>query len=424
MSKTRKHLTAVIAVIAAVSCIAAVPAAVGNSGLFPNISITASAAGKVSYTGTDGKTYSVSSYKTIKSSTTKLTAGWYVVSGSVTVNSRMNVTGDVSLILTDGAVLTAKEGIGVASGCTFNVYSSVGSSGTLYAGTKDGYNASASSGSCGIGGDKAIINICGGNVYAVGGKNAYGIVGSSVNLDWTDLGDSIRASSYSGKISASSVFADRDNGDGINIGRVAAADIKGVLLTPAYELDGTTAELKNATYVVFEKFSMSKRLNVTGTVDLILAEGSSLKAKGGISVIDGNTLYINGHGGTLYAGTSNGSVATASAGYCGIGGFKGSRAGSINILGGNVYAVGGSDAYGIGGTGAQIGLNWTHIDDTVFAAVHQHQRRYYLRRQQECRLALGQDPFRTLRARFRKHTLERGLVSRYRHNDNRRPCIR
>ena len=51
-----------------------------------------------------------------------LPAGWYVISGDVTVTSRIRLNGDVKFILTDGAQLDAKWGIDLGAGDTFTVY--------------------------------------------------------------------------------------------------------------------------------------------------------------------------------------------------------------------------------------------------------------------------------------------------------------
>ena len=51
-----------------------------------------------------------------------LPAGWYVISGNVTVTSRIRLNGDVKFILTDGAQLDAKWGIDLGAGDTFTIY--------------------------------------------------------------------------------------------------------------------------------------------------------------------------------------------------------------------------------------------------------------------------------------------------------------
>ncbi len=55
----------------------------------------------------------------MESGTTEWKDGWYVVNSTVTINNRVTVSGDVHLILADGASLTAKGGINVAENNSF-----------------------------------------------------------------------------------------------------------------------------------------------------------------------------------------------------------------------------------------------------------------------------------------------------------------
>ena len=50
------------------------------------------------------------------------TAGWYAVSGTVTIDQPITVTGAVNLILTDGCDLTAAKGIVVTDGNSLTIY--------------------------------------------------------------------------------------------------------------------------------------------------------------------------------------------------------------------------------------------------------------------------------------------------------------
>ncbi len=67
--------------------------------------------------------------------TTKMSAGWYAVTEDVTVSDRINVSGDVHLILCDNATLIASKGIGVTGNNSLTVYAqSTGDSmGALFA---------------------------------------------------------------------------------------------------------------------------------------------------------------------------------------------------------------------------------------------------------------------------------------------------
>ncbi len=58
-----------------------------------------------------------------------LLSGWYVVDGTVTIQKRMEIKGDVHIILKDGALLDAQLGIHVPEGSRLSVY---GQSGSYY----------------------------------------------------------------------------------------------------------------------------------------------------------------------------------------------------------------------------------------------------------------------------------------------------
>lgn len=67
----------------------------------------------VSYLDETGTSQTCASATEVTSSDTGWTTGWYVVQGTVEIGSRVTVTGDVRLILTDGCTLTVNGGIQV-----------------------------------------------------------------------------------------------------------------------------------------------------------------------------------------------------------------------------------------------------------------------------------------------------------------------
>ncbi|MBS5483182.1 MAG: hypothetical protein KHX88_08030, partial [Firmicutes bacterium] len=119
-------------------------------------------------------------YQVVNSNNTQWDSGWYVVSGNVTIGSRVTVTGNVNLILTDGCHLTVNGGIEVEEGNSLTIYeqsegtgklTATAQRGTLNAGI--GGNGSSDSGETG-----GAIIIHGGKVTATG-NNGAGIGGSS-----------------------------------------------------------------------------------------------------------------------------------------------------------------------------------------------------------------------------------------------------
>ena len=168
--------------------------------------------------------------------TTVLSNDRYVVNQSLTIDGRIIVSGDVSLILEDGKTLTAPKGICVNDGASLTIFAQSGGDGALVIDNVDQFNA-------GIGGDdrvdSGVITINGGNInvtaglYAAGiggGYRAKGVVainggsiyadgqgspsigggndgfGSRVTLDWRNPSDSIFADSYSGTVTLKRAF--------------------------------------------------------------------------------------------------------------------------------------------------------------------------------------------------------------------------
>ena len=125
--------------------------------------------------------------------------------------------------------------------------------------------------------------------------------------------------------------------------------------TPAastYKVDtGNRKWTNNSWYVVTENVTFEKRIEIKGTVNLILCDGAILTAKQGISVNNGhfdprgagalNIYAQNGGTGALYAGTANGTSTTMneSPQRAAIGGDDNNTNGDITIHGGNIYAI-------------------------------------------------------------------------------------
>lgn len=129
------------------------------------------AAKSVPYIDGDGNSKTIFEATEITSGHTKLTSGWYVVYGDVTISERIKVTGDnpamcyVNLILADGCTLTASKGIGVEEGASLFIYGQSedkGTMGKLY--------ASNSSSDAAIGGDVSFYSETNGPITINGGR--------------------------------------------------------------------------------------------------------------------------------------------------------------------------------------------------------------------------------------------------------------
>lgn len=131
--------------------------------------LTASNAAKapVSYIDKTGQQYSTKYYTEVTDATSTWTTGWYVVSGNTTISNRIEVTGNVSLILTDGAILTASAGIHVPETASLDICGQSGGTGKLKANAGDGNAAIGGNG--GTNEATGTISICSGTVEATGG---------------------------------------------------------------------------------------------------------------------------------------------------------------------------------------------------------------------------------------------------------------
>lgn len=184
----------------------------------------------------------------ITASTTALSGGWYAVTGSTTVADRINVSGDVHLILCDGQTLTASKGIGVTGDNSLTIYAQTAGTGTLNATGDEGcagigghyywssgtqfvpygditinggiINASGYSNCAGIGGagaeESKTITINGGRITAksassglgIGGGFQYGNAqkGGSIVLNYNNLSTRIYAPNYYGSVTLQKLF--------------------------------------------------------------------------------------------------------------------------------------------------------------------------------------------------------------------------
>jgi hypothetical protein len=94
------------------------------------------------------------------------------------------------------------------------------------------------------------------------------------------------------------------------------------------------------TYTVTANVTITNRIIVTGTVNLVLGDGTTLHAPKGIHVSEGNTLTISGTGALTIDETAYK--------YAGIGVSDQDNCGTVNITGGVINIQVGKNAYGIG----------------------------------------------------------------------------
>ena len=169
--------------------------AIANNGtadtsddLYATCTVTVSASSPVSYLSYNAGIFSEAScsiYTTVTADTRVMGASdwtrWYVAKGNVTVGGRITVTGDVHLILADGASLTVNGGIYVPAGSRLTIYGHsidkavMGQLLTQNVGEEQagiGGNSSESNGA---------IVINGGKVTSYGGERGAGIGGGGAD---------------------------------------------------------------------------------------------------------------------------------------------------------------------------------------------------------------------------------------------------
>ncbi|MEE1159123.1 MAG: hypothetical protein UHS51_06845, partial [Atopobiaceae bacterium] len=101
----------------------------------------------VTYIDADGTQKTLTAYTPLTGSETAWT-GWYVASGEVYIDSRVEVVGEAHLVLVDGAALHIPKGITVNSGNSLTIYGQSYDTGALTIDKVNEYNAAAA----GIGG--------------------------------------------------------------------------------------------------------------------------------------------------------------------------------------------------------------------------------------------------------------------------------
>ena len=308
---------------------------------------------------------------------------WYVVNGTVEINTRVTVTGDVHLILADGAQLKAKQGINVSEENALTIYGQTdeitSDSGKIeaYGGSMSGIGGTYSKpcgkititggivdaksiyDGAGIGGgsdgDGGIITISGGMVTATSKQGAGIGGGASISIGALVKGGTIT-------ISGGTVTAKSESGAGIGGGKdyndgAAHGGTTGGNIT----ISGGTVTAKSLIGAGIGGGAYGKGANIR------ITDGTVTASSGGGAGIGGG---LNGAGDTTEI--SGGTVTAESINGAGIGGGNKGAGGNITISGGTVkalvYSHGSGNGAGIGGGCGGDGGNITISGGTVVAA--------------------------------------------------------
>ena len=271
-------------------------AATGSS----NTPAVAPAAAAVSYLDETGKAQTCTQYTALTADTTQWTDGWLVVSGQVTLSAPVTVTGDVKLILSDGAQLDAPQGITLSSTAALTLYAQS-------TGAKQGIlNATATAPSApAIGGESSAaqgaLTICGGTVNAVSSTGT-ALAGQNISI----LGGTVKATGGTA-ISGQNVTV---QGGTVTAHSTADADICGtfstgkggnaLLYVDSIEDSLDTSQwsglfISNTTATAYGKVTLAQDLTLTQALWVdpasSLTVNGTLTAKG--AVTNGGSLTVN-----------------------------------------------------------------------------------------------------------------------------------
>lgn len=261
--------------------------------------------------------------------------GWYVASGAVEISNRVVASGEVYLILADGATLTIPKGITVTEGNSLTIYGQALGTGSLtiaspesgFAGIggyviDSGSHTAANTGSITING--GIIDVTGSSVTA-GGAAIGGVYWGNTGTI-TINGGSVTAT---GKRFGAGIGSGADASGGtitITGGTVVATSAQGA------GIGGANIAVTPDIYISGGNVTASSTGNGTGI-------GASNGQSANIITISGGTVTATGYAGSAGIGGGNSGSATAIPGTCG----------TVTISGGTVTAIGGEGAAGIGG---------------------------------------------------------------------------
>lgn len=127
---------------------------------------------QISYVDADGADMGTQECTDLKYDTRELNNGWYAVtSNTSTYRNRLNVSGDVNLILCDGATLTCPKGITVGAGNSLTIWAQQNGTGSLVVSEAESFYAGIGS----YNGPAGAVTVNGGKLRVTGGQMSPGI---------------------------------------------------------------------------------------------------------------------------------------------------------------------------------------------------------------------------------------------------------
>jgi hypothetical protein len=315
----------------------------------------------------DGDSIKSVSATSISSSSTSLSSGFYVVDSDITIDNRITINGDVSIILSDGISLNAKEGINVSSGNTLTIYGGKLGTGKLVANSSN-YNAGIGANS-GVSSGKIIIN--GGVIESNGNGGSHGSagIGGAGTSSWDSSKDAGTIIINGGTVTASGACHASGIGTGYNTGTgiviINGGTINATGGSEGAGIGGTSITINGGT------------INATSAwFGAGIGNGRESEHKDTSIKINGGTINAQGSGGAPGIGvvSSKATIEITGGNITANGGDNGAGIGtgqnfsydiSITISGGNITANGGINSAGIGGGVVSSGGDITISGGTV-----------------------------------------------------------
>ena len=270
-------------------------AALPSGVSLPNLRIFASTA-PVLFVDANGVLQSTAYAMVVSDGAIQINAGWHVLSGTPYFADRVQINGEVHLILEDGAIGTFAQGINVAAGASLHIYAQTASGAAVGAIVATGNNGNAAIGSNDSQGGSIYIAINGGDITATGTGQGAAIGGGASASGATSI------SIHGGMVNATAM------GSGAGIGGGGASG-------------GIGASGGNIT--------------IRGNAHVTATGGPG----GGAGIGGGRGTTAGGSGGNIFIGDNANVTAQGGMSGAAIGGANGGASGNITIAGGIINAT-------------------------------------------------------------------------------------
>ncbi len=305
---------------------------------------------EIIYADAEGNPQPLGESTQITNTMTRIGGGWFVASGPISLNSRLAVEGDVSIVLRNGANLVCSKGISLSDGASLTIYREYGDeseAGKLSARTDNNHVAAITVND----GSSLVIN--GGDITAetytddaagIGGDNGKAAGSITINGGTVSARSDMNAAAIGGgkygnggsiTINGGTVTATANDEDGAGIGGGFAGP------SGAITINGGTIVSTGATHgagIGGGNKGDGETITITGgTVTATGGEYAAGIGAGGDSGAD--TIKITGGFVTAWGGKESAGIGSANKGHVN----------TIEITGGHVNGVGGVKGAGIGG---------------------------------------------------------------------------